>query len=478
MSNGYLIPDNPQPEDLRCLILWIPHDPDGFYLRAMAGAFTDMGKWNNWDRDGTSRGSLAASTWKDAIDYTFANGWEKCMDLQDQINDILNQLKELNEMQINVNCGCGCNCGGCNGSANTPYLDPTTLPENPIVPDEPESQEGDVIRSLGDMCAVATQYADGVLEVMQKMKTFFGGVAVSIASVEAFIASILRIQGFRLVLAPTLFLFLIQSVIAVILSAELTENAFDAAQQYRDAIKCAIYGATSPTSAKSRYLALVNQIKEDWGFAVSSLFWFIGQITDWRKVVTDGEGEILAEYAGSTCIDCGAVGNLPNNVTGYEWRVATVTATNSDEYTTSLQLLGNGYRYTALIDDPPTSEWRETQESFYPVISGGEEIVAHAWRVLEASAPGASDPSNAIYNWEQIVDDLHWHMDVSDVGTIREDLEESAPFDSISEVVAATFFTGTSRPNVRTSCAITPGFPGPVPIVLDCRGFAYCVMLE
>jgi len=76
---GYLIPDNPQPDGLYCLKVFIPRDET--YLYAFSGAFQFFGKWLAWQRDAGHNATLAAAAWRDAIQYTFDNGWlDSCDD--------------------------------------------------------------------------------------------------------------------------------------------------------------------------------------------------------------------------------------------------------------------------------------------------------------------------------------------------------------------------------------------------------------
>ena len=68
-GTGYLIPENPTPNELNCLLVFYPDDP--MYLQALLGSLTYLGTWTAWERDATKRGRLAAAAWKDANDCTF-----------------------------------------------------------------------------------------------------------------------------------------------------------------------------------------------------------------------------------------------------------------------------------------------------------------------------------------------------------------------------------------------------------------------
>lgn len=107
---GYLVPENPSPEGLICLKVWIPEDD--LYLHAFAGAYQYFSKWTAWERSSDNKAALAAAAWKNAYYYTLENGWLNCGedvdDCCEQIEDIIARLEELENMNINVNCGCGC----------------------------------------------------------------------------------------------------------------------------------------------------------------------------------------------------------------------------------------------------------------------------------------------------------------------------------------------------------------------------------
>jgi len=121
---GYLIPANAQPEELLCLKVYIPKDD--YYLYAFSGAYQFFGKWLAWERDTAHRGALAAAAWREAIAYTFENGWLNCgenvCEHCDLIPIILERLEELTNMNITMNCGCGCGCGSTQTQPPPPFI--------------------------------------------------------------------------------------------------------------------------------------------------------------------------------------------------------------------------------------------------------------------------------------------------------------------------------------------------------------------
>lgn len=204
-------------------------------------------------------------------------------------------------MNINVNCGCGCGCHG--GTQSTQeWLDLSQEPGFQPFPDEPFILPEEEMTSL---CDAANQWADGVKETMQRMKSFFSGVSVTATSVTSFIATILKIESFKAVLAPALFFQVMVAAISLAVTTAVTDEANDAAEEYEGAFKCAIYFASTPQDAKSRVLAVVSQIRQNYGVLVSGLFYALVQITDWRKVTVENDGLILPEYVGQgDCSGC------------------------------------------------------------------------------------------------------------------------------------------------------------------------------
>lgn len=147
-GKGYLFPDPIDPQSLLCLKIYIPNDPR--YLEAFSGQFHDLGYWLSWAKDGTNNAALVAQIWKDAIDYTYQNGWvnscgdcgncELCDMTKDELLELINEVLDMN---VNVNCGggSGCGCGGGSGSSQTVnlYIPPTSTgaPCLPLAGDPP-----------------------------------------------------------------------------------------------------------------------------------------------------------------------------------------------------------------------------------------------------------------------------------------------------------------------------------------------------
>jgi hypothetical protein len=157
---------------------------------------------------------------------------------------------------------------------------------------------------------------------MQRMKSFFAGASVTATSVATFISTILKIEKFKLILSPAVFIQLIVASIALVISTNLTDEASDAAQEFEDDFKCAIFTANTPQQAKTNVLAVVSQIRQSYGVLTASLFYALAMITDWRKVTIENDGLILPEYIGQgDCSDCGVIGVDPIEFAGGWWIV-------------------------------------------------------------------------------------------------------------------------------------------------------------
>lgn len=177
-SKGYLVPDNADPGELNCLLVFYPDDP--LYLAALLGSLTYLGTWTAWQRDPAKRGLIAAAAWKEANECTLSS--MSCISdlvtvLQEIRDAITNQQLSvnlgdvaldvspllpaltgiqsaieqidctctcsqggLNDMGITINnccgcaCGCGCRCSGDGGPDVTLPYDPEPLPPPPYVP--------------------------------------------------------------------------------------------------------------------------------------------------------------------------------------------------------------------------------------------------------------------------------------------------------------------------------------------------------
>lgn len=246
-KKGYRLPDNPTPLALRCVKLWIPDNQ--LYLEAFAGAYNDLGTWLVWEKDGTNRATLAAQTWKNAIDYTYANGWvdncnEECPEMTDCCEELTHRIELLEQTFGSEgdcemsNCGCGCNSQNMlNVTVITP---PNVLPYEPPLSDEPP------VLSPADSykCGVAHYIAYVIRSIL--INTFdwqgtYGGWSEYLEGFFSWLADWLPGAG------------LIYAVYASVVGwlAGLTNDAaiVNAYNEIEESIVCAIYTSSTPAQA-------------------------------------------------------------------------------------------------------------------------------------------------------------------------------------------------------------------------------------
>lgn len=83
-SPGYLLPENPQPDENICVCVPVPKDER--HIQAFLGQLVQLGYWYTWERDDDKTGTLAARAWRDIY---------QCV--SEEINCIMS-----------TGCGCGC----------------------------------------------------------------------------------------------------------------------------------------------------------------------------------------------------------------------------------------------------------------------------------------------------------------------------------------------------------------------------------
>lgn len=389
-GKGYLLPDNPQPEGLRCLKIWIPDDPTGYYLSAMSGAFSDMARWTQWEKDGTNRASLAAQTWKDAVDYTYENGWldcdmDCCEELSDRLTNIESLLQELTNMNINVNCGCGCGCN-CGGSQNQPPLNaPYPIPPLPSS-DSPETPIN------GWKCDAANQlYSDWY--------TLFNELHSQLILGDATVAALIIIAGGLAVITAGL------TVLLAVLAAAAGAGAVlsvawvrDWLEHHKDDIICTIMSSSSPAQAYNNMMAFI-EANEDIplgnaaGFFVRNQLVPVVQNTDWNLIFTPGSMEIASSNVASDCSSCG-LSIPPASVEGYEWRRAlSLQEVQASPHTTTKVIGATDYTYGATIPTAGTN-WDTQIRCVLPTLNAGETIVGFTILINESETSGGiNDPA-------------------------------------------------------------------------------------
>lgn len=64
-GKGYLIPDDPLPEDEICITVFVPNDD--LYVAAFWGAYEYFTTWKAWERDTLKRGVICGERWKQSF---------------------------------------------------------------------------------------------------------------------------------------------------------------------------------------------------------------------------------------------------------------------------------------------------------------------------------------------------------------------------------------------------------------------------
>src|SRR3990172_1192514 len=119
-NRGYLLPENLEPENDRCFVVYVPDEPE--YILALMGSLSGLEKWNVWERTGDTSGSIAAHRWKKANQRTFdASQVVDCQFLEDLLED--------GDMSVNITNNIS--CGECGGSGSGCQCFPTTVSPSP-----------------------------------------------------------------------------------------------------------------------------------------------------------------------------------------------------------------------------------------------------------------------------------------------------------------------------------------------------------
>lgn len=74
-GRGFPLPQNMNIEGYRCLLVYIPDDDQCLYN--MHGAYHELTKWLNHEREETKSGVIMAETWKEAYELTMECGWQR-----------------------------------------------------------------------------------------------------------------------------------------------------------------------------------------------------------------------------------------------------------------------------------------------------------------------------------------------------------------------------------------------------------------
>lgn len=294
---GYIIPEEPQPEGYYCLKVFIP--ADDLYLYAFSGAFQFFGKWLAWERDNAHRGTLAAQAWREAIQYTFTNGWLNCGEDElcehcDLIPVILERLEELTNMNINVNCGCG--CGGSGGGIAPPPPIEDIEPEDLDLPDPPDDTPIPVT-NLQQKCNVANYMAvawrNAVIRLVNETTTF--------NEFRVWFYNFWETIG----AAYVSFLYGVWLACRTWLANHAAGWVADNIDPIFNDVVCAMYQSESPAQARENVEAIIGGLPFPLNYAAVSIAAYL----PYEILFTNDVLEMPAGYFGRSC--CGGVPEPP-----------------------------------------------------------------------------------------------------------------------------------------------------------------------
>lgn len=329
---GYLIPENPAPEDLLCLKVWIPKDD--LYLYAFAGAYQYFSKWTAWERSNDNRAALAAAAWKNAYYYTLENGWINCgedvCNCQDEIDEIIARLEELENMNINVNCGCGCGC------QQSQPCDPTDITDDDVTMPPGDEETGDIGQQ--QKCNISNYFIYalrlGVINTISQAYSLYDPWWQALWELSG---------GFE----PIRVNWAIWSAIrAWFVGRTITEftSTFD---PMFDSLVCTLFNSQSSTEARENLDAALNALPIPWRYVTRAM---TGNLP-YATLFIPGTISLPAGFENRQC--CGSVPpgddvELPPAATGYAWLPISpahleFTGRSFPEGGTPLEVVGNGY---------------------------------------------------------------------------------------------------------------------------------------
>jgi hypothetical protein len=439
----YILPENVQPETLLCLKVYIPNDQ--LYLEAFSGAFNDFGRWTQWERDGTNRASLAATIWKDAIDFTYANAWLDCGDNMDCCDELIDRLTSielaiegLNNMNVNVNCGCGCGCG----SGGIPQSDLPNQVSNLPIPPTPSNE--------APTTPIDSWKCDAANQVWSDWYALFTNFQASVLAGDATIAALIAIAGALAVITGGLSVLLaILAGVAGASAATVLGWVRDWLEEHKPGLICAMITASTPAQASSNVIAYIaanadSPLGTFPGYFIQNQLTAVANDTDWNVVFNPGSITIAPSLVGSSCEGC-SLSTPPEAVTGYEWRRAELLQdVQASDYTLTKLIGSTGYRYTASITTAATN-WDTQIKAVKPALAPGESIKGFTAMVIESeTSAGINDPGNGHVR----LTGLHTAYDLAaphrvlivnngDGGVHIAALSPAAAFDEINEVSSA-----------------------------------------
>jgi len=384
---GYLVPAEVAPADMFCLRVYIPKAPE--YIYAFSGAYQFFGKWLAWERDEANSAALAAETWRNAINYTFENGWLNCGENDvcancDLIPLILQQLEELNNMNVNVNCGCGC---GCSGSAPAipapPPLPPIPYPVPTPTP-SPEDENG-----LTWKCNMAHYLVYAYRYLM--INAIQGGQYVPFNSLYHGLFDAFTVAALD-------FAWSVYTLLLYLLNQQNPEVVTTPIDSSYDELVCAIMSAETDTQAYDNFTAVIGAIFPTTILREAALA-MVSQIPFVTAFTPQELANLPPTHNSRTCENCGnpAIPFPPiDNGDLYTFtKPIAITETLEDEWTIVFDVLpdNQGYHYQAAWDGngnqfDPRIQVTQLADSF-----PGDHI-GYAYKVTSLLTTGGNDPAD------------------------------------------------------------------------------------
>lgn len=305
---------------------------------------------------------------------------------------------------------CGCNQCGCETGFDINDILQGDGEGQTIVPPEPTG----TAEPASDLCDRATQYAGGYVEVMARMKVTFSGITATIAAIEVWIAGVGIWNGWMRLLSSTVMALIMQAVVALIVATNATDIASDAAQVYEEDFKCAVAGADSSLHAKSRFLSVLQKLKNTHGRTPYTLFWVLAQLTDWDTLYSDESVIIQPEYIDSDCSECEGYQEPPasecdplpigQEIGQIEWVDSAGIAIEFDPLTTTSEAGDSHIDVSFLISTSDTT-WDLDVNCVPPTAPSGSRLVGFTFYVKTNTASGNdSDGINRVHGSDTLGD--------------------------------------------------------------------------
>ena len=271
-NRGYKIPDNPVPAGLRCMQVYIPDDD--MYLYAFMGAYGYMAKWIAWEKDGTMRGSQAASAWAVAYQETRAKMGDGCIDMDELITAIDNccasiggRLSQIANAITSSTNNTTITCGNCLPTGTIIEPEPETYdPDNDDVPPEFD-EEIDPVQSFYDSkCQWANGLADSFITLFSRMSDAGLALAITVGATAIVTVISLIVPGVLVITAAGI-LVIISALLTLGGLTFFTFDIFQGISSYlqanRQAFVCSFYESNDTDTTTTAVKAVLFDAIED-----------------------------------------------------------------------------------------------------------------------------------------------------------------------------------------------------------------------